>query len=88
MSEHRKKSATRLLRKPGVVFYALLIAISWRLVDLLDETIAGEIKMSLGKFMLEGQDALFMQSLIIAILTLSAYRIGKRDPAKKMSTES
>ena len=49
----------------------------WRLADFIDELVSGSLKMSLGKYMLVGLDALVVQSLIISILLLLAYSLNK-----------
>ena len=46
-------------------------------MDLFDEAINGAAKMSLGKYGLEGYDALIAQLVIIGILLLLVYQIKK-----------
>jgi uncharacterized membrane protein YedE/YeeE len=59
------------------LFHILLLTLIWRLVDFLDELMSGATKMSLGKYMLEGRDALILQSVIIGILWLLVYQMKK-----------
>jgi len=86
MPENRKSSTLRFQKFLFVLFYLLVLTLIWRLVDLFDEAIHGAIKMSLGKYGLEGYDALVAQSLIIGILLLLVYQMRKwhtfRDPGQ------
>jgi hypothetical protein len=54
-----------------------LATLIWRVVDFLDELMSGATKMSLGKYMLEGHDALILQLVIINILLLLVYQMKK-----------
>ena len=57
--------------------HTLQVMLLWRLADFIDELVSGSLKMSLGKYMLVGLDALVVQSLIISILLLLAYSLNK-----------
>jgi hypothetical protein len=45
-----------------------LLALAWRLSDLVEEVSVGAIKMSMGPYHLSGNDALLAQILIIGFL--------------------
>ena len=77
MSENEKSSAVRFQKLLFAVFYALLLTLIWRLIDFFDEVISGSTKMSLGKYGLEGYDALIAQSVIIVILLLLICQMRK-----------
>jgi hypothetical protein len=59
------------------LFPILLSTLIWRVVDFLDELMSGATKMSLGKYMLEGHNALILQLVIINILLLLLYQMKK-----------
>ena len=77
MFKNRKTSTVRLQKRLLAVFYALLLTLIWRLIDFFDELLSGSTKMSLGKYGLEGYDALIAQSVIIGILLLLVFQIRK-----------
>jgi hypothetical protein len=84
MPENRKSSTLRFEKIVFALFYLLLLTLIWRVIDFFDEALNGATKMSLGKYGLEGPDALIAQSVIIGILLLLVYQIKKwhafRDP--------
>lgn len=86
MPENKKPSTLRPQKIQFVLFYILLLTLVWRLIDFLEEAISGVIKMSLGKWGLEGYDALLAQSVIIGILLHLAFQMRKshtsRDPGE------
>jgi len=83
MPGHLKISTSRYRQILFALFHILVLTLIWRLVDFFDEVMSGAVKMSLGKYMLEGRDALILQSLIIGILLLLAYRIKKRHTSRE-----
>ena len=86
MSENKKPYSLQRQKMQFVSFYILLLTLVWRLIDLFDEAINGATKMSLGKWGLEGYDALLTQSVIIGILLQLVFQIRKshisRDPGQ------
>ena len=86
MSENKKPYSLQRQKMQFVSFYILLLTLVWRLIDLFDEAINGATKMSLGKWGLEGYDALLAQSVIIGILLQLVFQIRKshisRDPGQ------
>jgi hypothetical protein len=83
MPVHLKISVSRYRKILFALFHTLVLTLIWRLVDFFDEVMSGVVKMSLGDYMLEGRDALILQSLIIGILLLLAYRIKKRQTSRE-----
>ena len=77
MPENKKPSTLRRQKIQFVLFYILLLTLVWRLIDFFDEAISGVIKMSLGKWGLEGYDALLAQSVIIGILLQLVFQMRK-----------
>jgi len=86
MSENKKPYSLQRQKMQFVSFYILLLTLVWRLIDLFDEAINGATKMSLGKWGLEGYDALLAQSVIIGILLQLVFQMRKshisRDPGQ------
>ena len=86
MPENKKPSTLRRQKIQFALFYILLLTLVWRLIDFFDEAISGATKMSLGKWGLEGYDALLAQSVIIGILLLLVCQTRKshtsRDPGQ------
>ena len=50
------------------IYFTALLALVWRLSDLVEEVSVGAIKMSMGPYHLSGNDALLAQILIIGFL--------------------
>ena len=77
MSENKKPYSLQRQKMQFVSFYILLLTLVWRLIDFFDEAISGATKMSLGKWGLEGYDALLAQSVIIGILLQLVFQMSK-----------
>ena len=77
MPENKKPFTLRRQKIQLALFYILLLTLVWRLIDFFDEAINGATKMSLGKWGLEGYDALLAQSVIIGILLQLVFQMRK-----------
>ena len=86
MPENKKPQIWVRQKMQFVLFYILLLMLVWRLIDFFDEALNGASKMSLGKWGLEGYDALLAQSVIIGILLQLVFQMRKphisRDPGQ------
>ena len=77
MPENKKPQIWVRQKMQFVLFYILLLMLVWRLIDFFDEALNGASKMSLGKWGLEGYDALLAQSVIIGILLQLVFQMRK-----------
>ena len=59
------------------IYLIALLALVWRLSDLVEEVSVGIIKMSMGPYHISGNDALLAQVLIIGLLALLLLMIRK-----------
>ena len=69
------------MRAPGavdvsiriIIFLSSLLALIWRLLDLVDEASLGDVKMSMGAYHISGNGALLVQVLIIGVLAFMVF---------------
>lgn len=57
-----------------VILFVALPALTWRVLDFLNEVLSGAVKMSLGQYCVTGSVAVLMQMIIISFLWLFIYK--------------
>ena len=56
-----------------IIFLSSLLALIWRLLDLVDEASLGAVKMSMGAYHISGIGAILVQVLIIGVLAFMVF---------------